>query len=80
MKEIKYFDNPKNVKNFRTGFFIVCAVVLSLDLFIHKHGDYHWEEWPAFHAAYGFVACVLLVFIARFVLRILVERKEDYYD
>ncbi len=80
MKEIKYFDNPKNVRSFRIGFFIVCAIVLSLDLFIHKHGDYHWEEWPAFHAAYGFVACVILVIVAKFVLRVIVERKEDYYD
>ncbi len=80
MKELKIFDNPKNVKNFRTGFYIVCVLLLLPDLFIHKHGDYSWEEWPAFHAAFGFVACVVLVLVAKYILRPLVMRKEDYYD
>ncbi len=80
MKELKIFDNPKNVKNFRTGFYIVCVLLLLPDLFIHKHGDYSWEEWPAFHAAFGFVACVVLVLVSKYILRPLVMRKEDYYD
>ena len=79
MREIKIFDNPANVRRFRYAFYAVCVFVLSLDLFVHKHGDYHWEEWPAFHAAYGFVACVILVILAKYILRRLVERGEDYY-
>ncbi len=80
MKELKIFDNPKNVKNFRIGFYVVCVLLLLPDLFIHKHGDSSWEEWPAFHAAFGFVACVVLVLVSKYILRPLVMRKENYYD
>jgi len=79
-KKQSIFDDPKNVRRFRTGFFIVCGLLLLPDLFIHKHGDYKWEEWPGFHAAFGFVACVVLVLVAKYILRPIVERKEDYYD
>ena len=33
-----------------------------------------------FYAVYGFVACVLLVLVAKYILRPLVKRGEDYYD
>ncbi len=39
-----------------------------------------WEEWPQFYAIFGFVACVVLVLIAKYILRPLVMREEDYYD
>jgi hypothetical protein len=32
-----------------------------------------------FFAVYGFISCVSLIFIAK-ALRLLVKRKEDYYD
>lgn len=79
MKELTIFDNPKNVKLFRIVFFLGCVVLLFSDLLIHKHGYFSWEEWPAFHAAFGFVACVILVLVSKFILRPLVMRKEDYY-
>lgn len=79
-KESYFFDNPKNVRNFIRTFYVICLLLLFLDFFIHKHGDYSWEEWPAFHAAFGFVACVVLVIVAKYFLRVLVIRKENYYD
>ena len=34
---------------------------------------------PGFHAAYGFISCVLLV-LAATQMRRFVKRDEDYYD
>ena len=33
-----------------------------------------------FYAVYGFVACVVLVLVAKYILRPMVIRKEDYYE
>lgn len=77
-KELTLFDNPRNVKRFLYIFYGCLAVLLCIDPFIHKHGEFAWEEAPEFFAAYGFVSCVLLIFVAK-VLRRWVKRDEDYY-
>lgn len=79
MRELKIFDDPKNVKRLLVIFFITLAVLLLVDFFIHKHAEFDWEAVPCFFAAYGFVSCVLLIFVAK-VLRRIVKRDEDYYD
>ena len=73
------FDKPKNVSRLLRGFYIVCAVLLVLDFVLHRHISHLWENLPGFYAVYGFVACVLLVLIAK-EMRKLIMRKEDYYD
>jgi len=74
------WDNPKNLTRFLTVFFAFLIVILGLDFVIHRHTDLVWEEWPGFYCVYGFVACVLLVLVSKYVLRPLVKRDEDYYD
>ncbi len=78
-KELKIFDNPKNVKRFLYVFYASLVVLLVIDLFIPKHPHFPWEGAPGFFAAYGFVSCVALIFIAK-LLRRIVRRDEDYYD
>lgn len=78
-KELKIFDKPENVKRFLSGFYVSLMVLLIIDFFIHKHVEFPWEGFPDFFAAYGFISCVLLIFIAK-VLRIFIKRDEDYYD
>lgn len=78
-KELKIFDNPRNVKILVWSLYIVLAALLVADFFIHKHGYFHWEDKACFFAAFGFVSYVLLIIVA-VVLRFLVKRDEDYYD
>jgi len=78
-KELKKFDDPRKVKRFLIGFYCALAVLLIADFFIHKHGEFPWEGMPGFFAVYGFVSCVALIFIAK-VLRVVIKRKEDYYN
>ena len=74
------FDNPRNVKILLRSFFSSLVILLIIDFFIQKHPHFAWEEWPQFYAVYGFVACVVLVLAAKYILRPLVKRREDYYD
>jgi hypothetical protein len=55
------------------------ALSVLADFFYHKHGEYGFQEWFAFDAIYGFVACVGLVLTAKIVRKVLM-RSEDYYD
>jgi len=77
-KELKIFDNPRNVKILLLFFYFSLAVLLVIDFFIDKHAVFGWEGYPDFFAAYGFISCVLLIYIAK-LLRRFVKRGEDYY-
>jgi hypothetical protein len=73
------FDKPKNVSRLLGGFYVICGILLLLDFVLHRHVNHSWEDFPGFYAIYGFVACVLLVLIAK-EMRKVIMRKEDYYD
>lgn len=74
------FENPKNVQRVLYGLFGSLVLLLAIEPFINKHPYFAWESQFGFYAIYGFVACVLLVLAAKYILRPTVKRKEDYYD
>ena len=78
-KVLKIFEKPQNIKRFLVTFYVSLVVLLIVDLFIHKHAEFPWEGAPEFFAVYGFVSCVLLIFIAK-ILRMIIKRDEHYYD
>jgi len=80
MAKTHMFDKPENVKKVLKIFFSSLAVLLAIDFFVQKHTYFPWEEWPEFYAIFGFVACVVLVLTAKYILRPLVKRDEDYYE
>jgi hypothetical protein len=74
-----WLDDPRNVDRLVYGFYIVCGLLLAIDVFVPKHGPFAIEHLFAFYGAFGFVACVALVLIAK-QLRRIVMRPENYYD
>lgn len=78
-KEVTIFDDPKNVKRLLWVFFAVLAGLVIADFFIHKHGHFPFEDRSNFFSAYGFVACVAVIFTSK-VLRFFLGRPETYYD
>jgi len=58
---------------------VACVFTVAADFFYDKHGEYHFMEFPGFDAAYGFLAYVGLVTLAKGI-RHLLMRDEDYYD
>lgn len=73
------FDKPENIKNLIRCFYAILILLILLDPFIHKHGEFYWENAIGFFAAYGFVSCVFVITIAK-ILRFLLKKDEDYYD
>lgn len=74
-----WFDDPLNVKRLLRVFYVLCAGLITLDLIHHRHVAHSWEGLWGFYAIFGFVACVLLVLIAKQMRKFLM-REEDYYD
>lgn len=78
-KELKIFDKPENVRRLQLGFFAALVLVLIAESFVDMHGEFHVEHFYGFYAVYGFIAYVTLIFVAKFLRKILM-RREDYYD
>ena len=73
------FDNPKNVKRVLYFLYGSCMLLFALDFVIHRHTSHSWESLWGFYAIYGFVSCVVLVIVAKW-MRTLLMRPENYYD
>lgn len=73
------FDDRRNVKRAIYALYVACGLTLVADFFTHRHVDHPWEAVWGFYCVYGFVACVLLVLIAKEMRKVLM-RGEDYYD
>jgi len=73
------FDKRRNRRRVVHGLVALCLLLLGLDAFVHRHATHPWDSLFGFYALYGFVACVLLVLLAK-ELRKLVMRDPDYYQ
>jgi hypothetical protein len=74
-----WLDDRRNVDRLVHAFYVVCAVLIVIDVFVPKHGPFIIEHVFGFYGWFGFIACVALVLIAK-QLRRVVMRPEDYYD
>jgi len=73
------WDRRENVQRLFGVLYAVCAVLVLLDLVVHRHAEHPWEHVVEFYPLYGFVGIVILVIAAK-GLRRLAMRPEDYYD
>ena len=73
------FDNPSNIKTVLRLLYGCCGVLLLLDFVIHRHVAHPAEQLWAFYPLYGFIGCVVLVLVAKW-MRTFLMRSEDYYE
>ncbi len=86
---VYWLDQPENIQKVIRGFYGLCALVFGLDV-VHQVASHRHQQAPdaiagleaipGFYAVYGLVACVVLVILAKHLLRPAVMRDEDYYD
>lgn len=74
-----FFDDPNNIKRLLYVFYGICILLLFLDFIIHRHISHQWENLWGFYPVYGFVGCVVLVLVAKW-MRTFLMRSENYYD
>ena len=69
---------PKVRKGLRV-FYGLCGLLVVLDIVGMRHQENNLDGFWGFYAIYGFVACVILVVVAKW-MRNFVMRDEDYYE
>lgn len=74
-----WLDDPRNVTKLYRGLWVVCGLLIAIDLVLHRHEDFAFAALFGFHGMYGFFACVALVLAAKQLRRVLM-RDEDYYE
>lgn len=74
-----FLDNPRNINILLYILYGCCIVLFALDFIHHRHLVHPWEGLIGFYAVYGFVGCVVLVLVAKW-MRTFLMRDEDYYD
>ena len=60
-------------------FHVLCVLLFALDFLHLRHAETDFDWLWGFYALYGFVACVVLVLVAKW-MRTFLMRGEDYYE
>ena len=74
-----WLDQPRNVKLLWRAFLGVLAATVLAEFLVHLHPHFEVESLFGFHAWYGFLACALMIIVAK-VLAFLLKRRDTYYD
>ena len=60
--------------------FYLLRVVFDAEIF-RVHSPHFWFEWiPAWGSLYGLASCVVIIIVSKFLGKVWLMRKEDYYD
>ena len=74
-----WFYKKSSIKKLWIGSGIILTLTVVAEFFVKLHPHFKVESYFGFHAAYGFLACVVMVVFAK-GLGCLIKRKDDYYD
>ena len=73
-----WLSRPGTIRVLWIAFVVVLAVTVAAELLVHLHPRFRLEGWFAFHAAWGFLSCVVMVLFAN-LLGVVLRRPDDYY-
>lgn len=74
-----FFEKPGTIKLLWILLYAVCAFTLVPDFFIHRHPHFAYDNYFGFFAGLGFIACALLILIAKGI-GFFLKKREGYYD
>lgn len=69
----------ETIRRLWTGFIVVLAVLVALDLVVAHHPHFGIDALFGFAAWFGFLSCVVLIVFAK-ALGALMKRPDTYYD
>ena len=46
----------------------------------HEHAHFGFEDWPAFGSIYGFLSCVAIILVSKFLGKHWLMRPENSYE
>jgi hypothetical protein len=81
-KLVNFFGEMRHAKLRWRLLQIVLILIVIADFVVPRaHTQYFWQEIPGWSAFFGFVSCVAIIFISKFIGHSGgIMRDEDYYD
>jgi len=81
-KLVNFFGDEKYRRTrWRLLLAVLVAVVLADFLVTRQHVEHFWDAIPGWGAFFGFVSCVAIIFISKFIgHKGGIMKDEDYYD
>lgn len=69
----------------KTWLWIVLGVIFVISLileftFLSDYASHWWNHIPAFYALWGFIGCVAIIYISRWLGKLFILSEQDYYD
>lgn len=61
------------------GGLAVISLIIEFTLVEH-HGDHWWSHIPAFYVILGFIGSIVIIYISRWLGKLIILSDEDYYD
>lgn len=60
---------------------LLTLITLILEFTVLADYDSHWwDSIPAFYIIWGFISCVLIIYVSKWFGKIFLFRDESYYD
>jgi purine-cytosine permease-like protein len=81
-KIVNFIGDSQNSGKLKKIGYAALVVTFISDFFVHReHAVYIWDKIPGWGAFYGFVSCVLIIIVSKFIgHQGGIMKKEDYYD
>ncbi len=81
MKIHEIFEDPNITKKIRYVIYAAIIILVIIDVFMHRHHVYFfWDNIPGFSAVLGIVTCFVIIYVAKILGKIWLQKKGDYYD
>lgn len=79
---VRFFgDASKSGLKWRLFIAVLVVVVIADFLVPRGHGHYFWDDFPGWGAGFGFLSCIAIIFVSKFIgHQCGIMRDEDYYD
>jgi len=78
---VDYLGNPDNAGRLKKLLYITLAVIVAADFLVpREHAAFFWDDIPGWSAVYGFISCVIIIVVSKFLGHRGLMKKEDYYD
>ena len=61
------------------GILFLITLVLEFT-YLADYDSHWWNSVPAFYALFGFVGCIVIIYVAKFIAKNIVNRDINYYD
>ncbi len=80
----RQLEDPVRFARIKRWFYVSLAVVALAEIVLPLifHGEHHFpfESFPAWGSLYGLASCVAIIVVSKWLGKVWLMRREDYYD